>query len=650
MKRASASNKNLAYCAVIHSIADAVGRAGEALPQTYGDWSHDYKWNATNSWWKEKKTLQKYAMPRVADEHWYMDWYMFMAMYCLIDNGLYRTPKQIDDGQLLTVFPFLHGKSDSYCAEKITNVIRSALPEAVREQFSSKSLRQAGISTCSLHPFMTLFYLCGLSGHATNTSDSYLDNNDIGRAMPGVNALHGKKNLHTPAVTPSLDALGVDKDCALRLMDEIFQCNIPKFEEGEELYVLREIMLASLLMHHRQLIKDCSAVNIVSSTLLDAARRINITCSDSSGLPSDQVVRRWSECIEKDFQERSTLARLSVMDESGKEMYVLVASLLESIRELKRSNESLIGTVNGLTTKFDQVVRQHTDDAVTISNLLGRDELLRRELESMTMRDVDKIEQLITTPDGGVSRKGRRYKRRKNKSPSPSLNGEEGEDSLVDGASAVAADRSGPVGNGVEARAATALPSLMPVTTNPRTDQAGGNVGGGSRHVNVRLQFGHAAQEVASGAASSMEKKMFAALLIDMAWKGRFRLQSQLSKAVVPNNIKEKHFVRTCLELADFVGSDADVKADIEILRQANSRTDKRTLDDSANRIQAACMKELSEMVPPMTKRPLVASISGMGARIKTYKQLIKDAKKSDADISKINIISLEELERIKQT
>jgi hypothetical protein len=147
VKRASASNKNLAYCAVIHSIADAVdGRAGEALPQTYGDWSHDYKWNATNSWWKEKKTIQKYAMPRVADEHWYMDWYMFMAMYCLIDNGLYRTPKQIDDGQLLTVFPFLHGKSDSYCAEKITNVIRSALPEAVREQFSSKSLRQAGIS------------------------------------------------------------------------------------------------------------------------------------------------------------------------------------------------------------------------------------------------------------------------------------------------------------------------------------------------------------------------------------------------------------------------------------------------------------------------------------------------------------------------
>lgn len=121
-------------------------------------------------------------------------------------------------------------------------------------------------------------------------------------------ALHGKKNLHTPAVTPSLDALGVDKDCALRLMDEIFQCNIPKFEEGEELYVLREIMLASLLMHHRQLIKDCSAVNIVSSTLLEAAQRINITCSDSPGLPSDQVLRRWSESIEKDFQERSTLA------------------------------------------------------------------------------------------------------------------------------------------------------------------------------------------------------------------------------------------------------------------------------------------------------------------------------------------------------
>ena len=227
----------------------------------------------------------------------------------------------------------------------------------------------------------------------------------------------------------------------------------------------------------------------------------------------------------------------------------------------------------------------------------------------------------------------------------------------------MAANRSGPVQNGAEARGAvTALPSLMSVITNP----AGGNVGGGSRQVtnisttirntaiapcnlNARLLFGHSAKEVASGAASSMEKKMFAALLVDMARKGRFCMQSKLSKAVVPN-MTEKHFVRTCLELADFVGSDADVKADIEILQQANSHTDLRTLDDSANRIQAACMKELSVMVPPMTKRPLVASVTGMGACIKKYKQLIKDAKKSNADISDINIISLEELERIKQT
>ena len=99
---------------------------------------------------------------------------------------------------------------------------------------------------------------------------------------------------------------------------------------------------------------------------------------------------------------------------------------------------------------------------------------------------------------------------------------------------------------------------------------------------------------------------------------------------------KEKHFV-TCLELADFVGSDANVKADIEILRKAHSHTDKRTLDDSANRIQAACMKELSVMVPPMTKR----------ACIKKYKQLLRIQKKS---ISDIKIISLEELECIKQT
>ena len=206
-----------------------------------------------------------------------------MAMYVMIEKGLYRTPQQIEDGLKLSVYPIFQGKSPGYCTDKITSVIRSALPHAVRDMFSAKSLRQSGINKVSKHPCMTVFHLCALSGHSTKTTaDSYMDFDDVGRPLPALNALHNKKNLFTPSVVPSLDALGCDKESALELMEEVFQCNIDKFAKGSELYVLKEIFLASLIMHHLQLRKDCGTANVVSSMLLDKAVDVGITCLDDN--------------------------------------------------------------------------------------------------------------------------------------------------------------------------------------------------------------------------------------------------------------------------------------------------------------------------------------------------------------------------------
>lgn len=193
-----------------------------------------------------------------------------MAMYCMCENGLYRSPQQISSGLTLAVFPLLHGKTDEYCSEKTTKVIRSVLPEQVKDQFSAKSLRQAGINQCSKHPHMTIFHLCALSGHSTQTTvDSYLDADDVGRGVPAINALHKKKNLFTPVVIPTLDSLRTDKESALNLMSAIFQCNIPKFSRGNELYIIMETFTASLIMHYPQLRKDCGADNRVTNMLMD---------------------------------------------------------------------------------------------------------------------------------------------------------------------------------------------------------------------------------------------------------------------------------------------------------------------------------------------------------------------------------------------
>jgi hypothetical protein len=64
VKGAVHNNNNLQMWAIIHSVADAIGRGGEAKSQTFRDWSFDYLWNVTNTPWKEKKTIQGYAIPR----------------------------------------------------------------------------------------------------------------------------------------------------------------------------------------------------------------------------------------------------------------------------------------------------------------------------------------------------------------------------------------------------------------------------------------------------------------------------------------------------------------------------------------------------------------------------------------------------------
>ena len=99
---------------------------------------------------------------------------------------------------------------------------------------------------------MNYFFLSALTGHAgdNNSSQYYIDPTDVGRTVPALNALHGRKDLKTPIAIPTLDALGpADKATARKFMDKVFKCNIPKFMEGGDLHIVKETFLASLQPH-----------------------------------------------------------------------------------------------------------------------------------------------------------------------------------------------------------------------------------------------------------------------------------------------------------------------------------------------------------------------------------------------------------------
>jgi hypothetical protein len=433
IKNANGRNNNLQILSAMHATAEAIGRGGESASQTYREWEFDYLYNVVNTRWKEQKCTNAYAMPRVADIDWNKDWYLSMAMYIMIEKGLYRTPEQIRNGLKLTVYPMFQGQHAGHCTDNITRAIRSALPPEFKDMFSAKSLRQSGINICSMHPHMTQYFLNALTGHSNGTVDSYTDFDDVGRPLPALNALHGKKNLHTPSVLPSLDALGCDKDSALELMKEVFQCNIDKFDERNELYVLKEIFLASLIMHHIQLRKDCGVVNIVSSTLLEKAVDVGITCSESPNLEAHLVLKRWCDAIKKDYKHRLNAAHVSVMDAPGTEVNSLVTSLvermeaqsksyaqslavvIESNRTLYTALDNLSCKLNSLTDKFEGMVQQHVEDQSLICQMSYRDKEFRQQLCAQSAHLLSRP-QRVTSP-----RRRRHYRKRKRKSNGSSV-------------------------------------------------------------------------------------------------------------------------------------------------------------------------------------------------------------------------------------
>ena len=119
----------------------------------------------------------------------------------------------------------MFSSSECFCG-LVTETIRSASPEAVLKYYSAKSLRQGGINQATKHKDMNYFFLSALTGHAgdNNSSQYYIDQNDVGRSVPAVNSLHGRKDLKTPIAIPTLDALGPDKATARKFMDKLFKC------------------------------------------------------------------------------------------------------------------------------------------------------------------------------------------------------------------------------------------------------------------------------------------------------------------------------------------------------------------------------------------------------------------------------------------
>jgi len=437
----------------------------------------------------------------------------------------------------------------------------------------------------------------------------------------------------------------------MQLMKQVFQCNIESFDEGGDLYILKETFLASLLMHYDELERDCGVLNIVSSMLLRKADDAKITCADSPDLTCDRVLRRWSAAIKAEFKHETSINVLKMSDPPGQHNSSMLATLAESVNSLKM-------TVEKLDVKIDDLVQKNIDNEVTISLLRNQNKALRDEVTTLNIAAASRSQLLMTTPENNRNKRPRMQDdvnplvidETAASSPSPAPSPAAAPvtapapvaPSTTNNTSTAAAEATANnTSTAAAAATATNIPNAVataPTALAPFT----------TRHTTLR--FNHAANQVAIGASNSMSGKGFGDALTFMA-SGRHNLlrglTSKLSDKTIPSGeYGEKSHLRNCLELADFVAEyDDDVKEHIETLRSAVEATDPVVIDDAAGSIVDACAMELDILVPPQQGRKCGTTISGMHRRIQKYKQEIIQKKNLTCRPGEVKLVRLEEEE-----
>jgi hypothetical protein len=372
----------------------------------------------------------------------------------------------------------------------------------------------------------------------------------VGRTVPALNALHGKRDLKTPIAIPTLDALGpADKATARIFMDKIFHCNIERFMEGGDLHIVKETFLASLLMHHRNLMTDCGPLNRVSDMLLDKARGC-VTCAESPSLPADKVLENWCDKIKSDFKQKSSINELKVVATTDQPAYEMIASMADSIKSLTK-------TVADLNEGFDGAVKKNGEQAATISALHEKNASLQQEVDELSMMVARRSQQMAASPEGGRSNKRQRVS------------------TAVDVASfdleadtAIGASETSRSGSPVPPHAAlpntTAVNTTATTTTatNPATAPAPApsptvTTAATPQHAPPQppqplpIRHGHVAEQQSK--KKSMKNNDLRDHLAALAQSGAFQQHSKLAKGYIPARYCEKSLVGFCLELVDYV-------------------------------------------------------------------------------------------------
>ena len=172
------------------------------------------------------------------------------------------------------VFTSLHDVVDGTVSSQLTTAICNNLPqglgEDIKKQYSSKSMRKAGITLMVAYPFMDYFSAHSYSGHSTGGHlDDYIEMVGIGLSMAPIKALNGYNNLQKHPVPASFSCLGDAATPKVELaLSKLFTVGNEDFGPKGHLCSVLKIMGATHIMSFNKMKSKYGTHNSVISRIL----------------------------------------------------------------------------------------------------------------------------------------------------------------------------------------------------------------------------------------------------------------------------------------------------------------------------------------------------------------------------------------------
>jgi hypothetical protein len=623
----------------------AAGRGGEIKFVNFKEWMWHGWAQALDIGWTEVKVLQKYPMPMVMDAHgWLFNVFHALGSFWMVEDGLYRTPRQMAAGHRNYLFPHLHAMAASKVTDKVTEVMRGTLPAdtppEIMRAFSGKSARSGAVTQLSLTPFIGIFELAARSGHKTGLAiDYYTDKSTIRNSLPGAKALAGYSRPDMIISVPLLEWLETpNQDAAIKFAKALFKTNIEDFQIGKRLFCVVKICAATLLMYHCQVTYDLSPSNAISTKMRDIARAVNLRDANYPAMEPEAVLDHWSEILHKKWRE---------VNQTANECKADLGSISNTLNGLVASNASLQNEIRDNKRKTEERDHEFMSKLQKLHEEFSKSQAFYQQQCNELRVQLNVTSQklaIIKTPPS--SKTGH------NVFAEVSNEGDNNARATV----AVGNLFVGGSGGSVEVRQAVSgniAEQVANVTANPN-----GQVDDSTPPFDAtkRLIFGNEAKTLSAKGGGSNNKGVNIATVIKTMHEGGYfntTPTDNLKDCAVPVQFNETAKLKYCLELLDWVltKEEKSVLTKPVTVAEAEAET---ILKDMYHNIQERCMDQMYAFEgkdPELEKKTSKSGqrvrpyYVGLGARVYQYKKKIKEAN-GGGDVGTINLINPEDLNK----